>query len=138
MKTITLNRAELVWETRQNTWDETDWKNFINWLKRTIEDPNVPDDNWLKLNYGETYKHIKDLTWEQAVEQFEKYRNSDDDYIKWTEKHGDYSYENCVFDVLQEQIREDNYDSDVYDCEYADDYQEEYYVEDDEEDDDER
>lgn len=85
MKTITLSRAELVWETRMNTWDETDWNNFINWLKCTIEDPNVSDDNWFKLNYGETYKHIKDLTWEQAVEQFEKYRNGDNDYIKWTE-----------------------------------------------------
>lgn len=27
-------------------------------------------------------------------------------------------------------MREDNYNSDIYDCQYADDYQEEYFVKD--------
>lgn len=131
MKTITLDRAELVWETRRNTWDATDWDRLLTWMKARVTNPNTPADDWFKAHYTETYNHIKDLTWEQAVEQFEKYRNGDEDYIKWTETFGDYSCENCVFDILQEQIREDNYESDVYDCDYADDYEEEYFIEDD-------
>lgn len=128
MKTITLTRRELVWETRQNTWDKDDWNHFVSWMKNRVEDPNTPADDWFKVHYSETYRHIKDLIWEQAVEQFEKYRNGDADYIKWTEKNGDYSYENCVFDVLEEQIREDNYNSDVCDYDYADNYEEDYDI----------
>lgn len=128
MKVITLRRAELVWEIRQNTWTKTDWDNFVSWLKSKVEDPTLPADSWYKIYWSETYSHIKDLTWEQVVEQVEKYQNGDPDYILWQEKMNGYTYSRCVFDVLQEQMREDNYNSDIYETDYADDYQEDFFV----------
>ena len=76
---------------------------------------------------------------EELVADFKKWQNDEEDAIHWTVTNhyaysDDYTYEQYLGELVQEWIREDVYDADVTDVNYADDYDEDVEVLDDGED----
>lgn len=133
-KSIRMQRDELVWETRINYFTEEDWNRVTEWLKGFLnhEDADKPY-TWIGHKVI-IYNHIKNLTFEEVLadfERFEKNYESDDCIqIELTNKSYDgetWTYNQSLHDLVLEWVREDNYESDVIDSEYADDYEE--YVE---------
>ena len=130
-KEITLRRAELVWQSREVVWTEKDWQNLKNWLKGNIEKDS--DGGYWKNNYSKMYDLIKDMSWEDAYQQFVNWYNDDIAnclYVEEKTSWGDGTYKHYVGEFIQDQIREDVYDADVDSEDYADDYEEEYLFED--------
>ena len=133
MKTITLTRSELIWETRHNTWTEEDWNNLLKWMKETIEDSNEHEESYWRKKNKAAYDVLKDLTWEQAVAEFDKgyeglswqvdnsYKDSQGNLVPS-------SYKETVYELICEYMREENYDQDVDECNYADDFDENFVI----------
>ena len=126
MNMITLQRRELVWETRECTWTEDDWLGYV----YRLEDHDFTT---------QTYKQIKNLTWEEVVADFQRYLDTGESK-SWTEVR--YKYENgertdkviftytqTLADLLIDMMRDDNYNMNVKDTEYADDYDENFFIE---------
>ena len=123
-KEIRMQRNELVWQSRTVTWNGSDWNNLKKWVANNAEKAKQnPNDGWYK-----TFIIINDvisgMTWEQAVEQYEKWDNNEEDALYW-EEPSYYSekemYKQYFGDWLIEQIREDCYNADVDSEDYADD-----------------
>lgn len=130
MKSITLIRRELVWETKSNTWDEYDWKNFLEWTERNIK--NEKEAGYYTSNFGKFYEKCKDLTWDEVVKDFNEYEYGDSKKcIYWEEipSWSDKPIIRYLGDFLIDQMREENYDAEVSDWDYADDYDEEFEIE---------
>ena len=137
-KSIRMTRRELVWETRVNEFGEEDWKKTVEWLKSFTE--KEVTTSWGRDHIA-IYNAVKDLTWEQVYEDYKKWDNGDKDVISydlvcegygWNETRDswvrkpeeDRVYKQYLGEFLHEMIQEDNYDSDVEDYDYADDYDE--------------
>ena len=128
-KEIRMNRNELVWQSRTVTWNESDWANLKKWVAGQAEIAVKKPDNWYK-QYIKINEIIKDMSWDDAVEQYKKWDNSEEDALYWEEQSyydKDQTFKQYFGDWLQEQIREDCYDADVDGEDYADDSDE--YVE---------
>ena len=127
-KTITLKRHELVWETRANTWDEEEFNRHLEWLKGfkdRIESGECPSDSdWYKNHIAE-YEVLSQYTWDEIV-KIMKDNDYDNEPIIQYYSNGEPWYKEHSSDVIIEAMREDNYDSDVCDTNYADDYEEEF------------
>lgn len=126
-KTITLKRDELVWQTRENTWTEKDYLNLLEWLKGFMDkEPNYVGDR----NHQSEYRVLSQFTWEQIVKMFEY--GADEDEIRipyyYESDTTEPAYTSAIVDVIRDYIRQDNYDSDIVDEEYADDYYEDFRV----------
>lgn len=137
-KTIKMTRSELVWETREVEWTEVDFNRLKKWLAGYAEKEIDQFDNYSK-EHVLAYEHIKDMTWEDLVADFKKWQDDDENAIHWTVTNhyaysDDYTYEVYLGELVQEWIREDCYDADVTDVDYADDYDEELEVLEDDED----
>ena len=133
-KSIRMQRDELVWETRVNYFTEEDWNRTKEWLKSFVDREEADNPYSWTGHQVIIYNCIKDLTFEEVLADFERFEEvyESDDCIKveLTNKgyNGDtWTYNQFLHDLVIEWVREDNYDSDVVDSEYADDYQE--YVE---------
>lgn len=134
-KQITLTRSELIWQTRQITWDETDWEHFVEWLKGCAE---IEDETaYYKQVYGPLYEIVKDMTWEQVIDDFNKREDNDETSIKvqitrryniGLESEFSDTYTEYLADAIEEAMREDCYDSDVISEDYADDYNEDFQI----------
>ena len=138
-KALRMTRSELVWETRINEFSEKDWEKTVEWLKSFTE--KEATTSWAREHIT-IYNAVKDLTWEQVYEDYKKWDNGDRDTTisyelisegyGWNETHDswvrkpeeDKPYKQYLGDFLQEMIREDNYNADVDNYEYADDYDE--------------
>lgn len=126
MKTITLNRQELVWQTRQNTWTEEDFKRLLDWLKGFMD--KKPEGSW-ERNHQAEYEVLSQFTWDQIVAIFEKGSEEDEMMIPhYYEAEGEPAYRTSIEETIRDYMREDNYDCDVIDEEYADDYYEDFRV----------
>jgi len=136
-KMIKLDRAELVWQTRVNYFGEGDWENLVKWMKGRAEQAKLPENQnsaWYR-NQVQEYNIVKDMSWEQALAEYEKWNNEgeSEDLLHWICDYGDgYSYTVYFGEWLRDNVREDNYNSDIIDEEYADDYNEEFSIEDEE------
>lgn len=122
MKTITLTRSELVWQTRHATWSEEDWIRFLEWLKQSADEKNYWHDQYAGL-----YEKIKDMSWEEAVADFKDPKIS----VPVVKKYNDgtsWTYDQTLYDAIVEAMREDCYDADVDDEDYADDYSEDFDI----------
>lgn len=131
-KEIRMQRNELVWQSRTVYWKEQDWENLKKWVAgqaETAQQEKHKDSGWyqqfIKIN-----EVIKDMTWDDAVEQYKKWDNSEEDALYWEET---YAYNDSIYKVffgdwLRDQIREDCYDADIDGEDYADDYDEDVEV----------
>lgn len=100
-----------------------------------------PEDAWMRSLITD-YSNIKDLTWEEVYNDFQNYQNGKDS-ISWKQhrnaykynpdtresvrdEENDWEYTQYLAELLIEAMREDNYDTDVCDTDYADDYDENF------------
>lgn len=128
-KTITLQRAELVWQYRSNRWDKEDFEKLLAWLKTFKDQPkdeNGDFSSW-RENHVREYDLLSQYTWDQIVDIIEHGNYEDEPKISYVGYDGSHEYTSNIEDVVKEFIREDNYDSDIDDEEYADDYDENFY-----------
>lgn len=131
-RSIQLTRSELVWQTRCNSWDESDFQRCLSHLaKYKDEEPKRNEEgritNHWELSNRERYEFLSQYTWDQICGWFEnddnepklEYRKYDDD---------DWSYSDYLTEIIREEMREENYDSDICSEDYADDYDETWDV----------
>lgn len=127
-KTVTLERSELIWETRRNTWDESDYQNLLNWLETFQDSATVFGRN----HYAE-FLMFSQYTWDQMVDMIKEiedglkgYRDFPMVEYEYEQEGKQHSYRSSLVECLIDYIREDNYDSEVSDTQYADDFDEEF------------
>ena len=125
MKTLSLTRHELIWETRAVTWDESNWEA----LKEHFSKRTNPYDALI-------YQGIKDITWDEAYKNFLQFHETYDCEIKIPVLYFTMEGQHLepLGSLILDWIREDCYDADITDTNYADDYEEEWYNHDDDED----
>ena len=121
-KIVKLCRQELVWQIRNNSWSETDYKKYLAWLKSFKDQGKTT--SWYR-NHIAIYEVLSAYTWDEVAPMAAgKVDYDEQEKIPQYDDNGEITYHTCIGDVLVEAIREDNYTSDVYDEEYADDYDE--------------
>ena len=126
-KSITLNRHELVWQTRTNTWTEKDYNQLVDYYKGFIGKED--ESNWAKGN-AQKAEFLSQYTWDDVL----KYWDVDYENEPFVEiNNGDWSYREYLTEIVREAMREDNYDCDVIDENYADDYEEDFDIDNSEE-----
>ena len=133
-KSIRMTRNELVWETRINNFTEDDWNKIKEWLSTFVNREEANQiDTWIGHQVI-IYNRIKDLTFEDVLadfEEFEKNYESDKcikvELVNKRYNGETWTYNQFLHDLIIEWVREDNYDSDIVDTQYADDNEE--YVE---------
>ena len=130
-KSIRMQRDELVWETRVGYFTEDDWNRTKGWLQGYLNEEGANDPySWIGHQVI-IYNLIKDLTFEEALADFEKF---EEDYkgencikVELINKSIDgntWTYTQFLHDLIVEWLREDTYDKEPIHYEYADDYQE--------------
>lgn len=133
-KSIRMQRDELVWETRVNYFTEDDWNKLKEWLSAFVNQPEANQiDTWVGHQVI-IYNRVKDLTFDDLLadfEEFEKNYESDKcikfEFINKKYNGETWTYNLFLHDLLVTWLREDNYDSDIVNTEYANDNEE--YVE---------
>lgn len=121
-KTLQLTRSELIWQTRCNSWDENDYKKYLEWLKGF----EGKEDGWAKNNYA-TYKFLSAYTWDEILAYFDR-NDEDKPRIQFIDKDGQIEYSQSLTEIIREAMREDNYSCEVCGEEYADDYEEDWNI----------
>ena len=130
-KSIRMTRNELVWETRINYFTEDDWNKIKEWLSTFVDraEANQPD-TWTGHQVI-IYNRVKDLTFDDVLADFAEFeKNYESDKcikVELTNKryNGEtWTYNQFLHDLIIEWVREDNYDSDIVDTQYADDSEE--------------
>ena len=130
-KRVFLSRSELVWETRDVSWDEKEYENYLNWLKG--QNDKYKDDSEQNLSYWyraqrDAYAVLKNMTWDDIVAEIEKDDSCNEDYaptyIIFKNADGTEMYRETVIEYIRDAIREDVYDADISGYDYADDYDE--------------
>ena len=72
-KSIRMQRDELVWETRVGYFTEDDWNRTKGWLQCYLNEEGANDSySWIGHQVI-IYNLIKDLTFEEALADFEKF-----------------------------------------------------------------
>ena len=135
-KEIRFERTELVWQTRVVTFNKGDWERIKKWVKGYAERAEQnPKDSWYRT-FVSAWEVIKDMSWDEAVEQYRKWRDDEQDAIYWTDHYYDGSEYKIYFgEWLTDEMREDVYNADIYNEDYADDSSEDIEIlENDEED----
>jgi hypothetical protein len=129
MKTIKMTRNELVWETRVAYFDRDAWKRTLDWLKQFADKP--ADEYTWEGRWALVYNRVKDMTFEDVMADFEAYEdeNNIDNYIVFSFKNKYFDGEECEYeeslhDLIIDWLRDDCIDSEVIECDYADDYEE--------------
>ena len=129
-KTIQLTRQELVWQTRRNSWNEEDYAKYLAWLKgfkTQVETTDNPNSMWARNNAA-VYDAISAYSWDEIVEMIKNDNYDDENRIQIRGSDGEVLYTQHIIDIIKDAIREDNYDSDIYEEDYADDYDERFDV----------
>ena len=135
-KFIYLRRRELIWETRENCYCEEDfneWKtNCLRWYQRRMAEE---DNTW---DYSNIIKELESFTWDEAVAYIENSYDKSEltEHMARYGHFGDKEYNHYfdAYDEFQQDVREANYEADISETDYADDYDEEWSVENEEED----
>ena len=123
-KFVTLNRHELVWETRSMTWGEQEYLDLLDWLKGLVAKDS--GGNWYR-RHQQAYEILANLSWDHVADILEG--REPDIMMTITNQGytgGDWTYEEGISEYIMECIREDCYDADVTDSNYADDYEEDW------------
>lgn len=133
MKTIRLNRAELVWQYRSTAWEEEDYKKLLDYLK-TFKDKEDEDD--FAKNNARLHDFLSQFTWDQVCDWCENYDPNEPQFEYENNYYGEgeiWRHSETVSEIIKDYIREENYNSDIEDEEYADDYDEDWYYREDKE-----
>ena len=133
-KSIRMQRDELVWETRVNYFTEDDWNKLKKWLSAFVNQEEANQiDTWVGHQVI-IYNRVKDLTFDDVLADFEEFEKNyeRDKCIKFELTNKKYNGETwtCnlfLHDLIVTWLREDNYNSDIVNTEYANDNEE--YVE---------
>lgn len=123
-RTIKLSRRELVWEYRDNEWGEETYRDLLTWLK-SFEEKDLKD-TWVKDHINE-YNFLSHYTWDQICHYIENF-NEDEPRITYYDENDEVRYSQSISDLIKDYIREDNWNADITDTEYADDYDEDWNV----------
>lgn len=125
---VQLDRDELVWQRRTNSWGAEDYAKFLDYLK---EFEGTDAVGYRKSYNSQVYEVLKNYSWDQMCDIIDgvlgdpkvciHYRLNKDDEVE-------YSYEEYLSNIICDAIREDNYECDVSDETYADDYEEKWLV----------
>jgi len=138
-KTIKLERRELVWEYYDAEWSQEDWDKLKEYYKERSEEQVESPSRWHE-NLITIYNAIKDISWDEAWEDFRKWNKGDANTICWEEDHswtdvnGEYHehiFKQYLGEFIEEQMREDCWDGGPLDCDGADDSDEDWYVKED-------
>lgn len=121
-KTIQLTRHELVWQTRCNSWEEEDFKKLLEWLKSF----EGKEGQWSRDHYME-YNFLSAYTWDEICRYFDIY-DEDEPTITYYDENGEKRWSTCISELIKEYMREENYNCDICDEEYADDYDEQWDI----------
>ena len=122
-KTIQLTRQELVWQTRCNSWDEQDYKNYLAWLKGFEN----KEGSWARNNKV-IYDALAAYTWDEIVNIIEKDDYDDEPKVQFYDGNGKLLHSQCISNIIKDAMREDNYNCDVCCEDYADDYDEQWDI----------
>lgn len=131
MKTLTLTRQELIWQTREISWSDTDYQAYIKWLLSFKHAENT--SAWTRNNYrlGEW---LSQYSWEQVVHSMTEY-DPNEPVFEFFDDDGNVLhsvlYRGKLSDVIADAMREEVYNSDVIDETYADDCNDDWQVNDD-------
>ena len=118
MKTLVLERSELVWQTRKTTWEEEDYLNYLDYLRK------FKDTKWLwQKDLYAVYEVLSKYTWEDICRIWAEGEEKEPT-VKLYRDDGTFRCEVSAFDYIMQEMREQNYASDVIDENYADDYNE--------------
>ena len=133
-KSIRMQRDELVWETRVNYFTEDDWNKLKKWLSAFVNQEESNQAYTWASHQVIIYNRVKDLTFDDVLADFEEFEKNyeSDKCIKVELTNKKYNGETwtCnlfLHDLLVTWLREDNYNSDIVNTEYANDNEE--YVE---------
>lgn len=126
-KSIRMTRHELVWETRVAYFDKQRWSETLEWLK-TFADKETDPYSW-EGRWAVVYNRVKDMSFEEVLADIEAYNNDTGNHIVFTFKSQSYNgeeweYKDSFYDLLMEWLRDDCIESEVVDCNYADDSEE--------------
>lgn len=120
MKTLVLERSELVWQTRKTTWEEEDYLNYLDYLRK------FKDAKWLwQKDLYAVYKVLSKYTWEDICRIWAEGEEKEPT-VKLYRDDGTFICEASAFDYIRGEMREQNYASDVIDEDYAEDYSEKW------------
>lgn len=67
MRYISFTRSELVWQNYSVEWTEEEFRNWKEYLKQ----PNP--SKWMEIYNHSIYAVVENMTWEQAIDEFEKW-----------------------------------------------------------------
>ena len=133
-KSIRMQRSELVWETRVNYFTKSDWDRIKERLGTFVDRAEANQIYTWVGHQVIIYNRVKDLTFDDVLAdfaEFEKNYESDRcikvELINKRYNGETWTYNQFLHDLIIEWMREDNYDSDIVDTEYANDSEE--YVE---------
>ena len=133
-KSIRMQRDELVWETRVNHFTEDDWNKLKKWLSAFVNQEEANQAYTWASHQVIIYNRVKDLTFDDVLADFEEFEKNyeSDKCIKFELTNKKYNGETwtCnlfLHDFIVTCLREDNYNSDIVNTEYANDNEE--YVE---------
>lgn len=123
-KAIQFTRNELVWETYEVCWDESDWANTLKWLAEKTDD-----------YYKQIYALVKDLSWDEIVAEYKRWNGENEEECLYYVFHTSRSYngeesvwKEPLWDVIREWMQEDMWDKGPEYSDYADDYNEEFEI----------
>lgn len=126
-KAIKMTRSELVWETRVAYFDAKRWNETLAWLK-TFADRKRDPYAW-EGRLAIVYDRVKDMTFEDIVADMKEYENGTGKNIVFNFKscyfNGDIrEYQESLYDLVIEWLREDCVEKEVWEWNYADDSEE--------------
>lgn len=118
MKTLVFERSELVWKTREITWEEDDYLNYLDYLRK------FKDAKWLwQKDLYAVYEVLSKYTWEDICRIWAEGEEKEPT-VKLYRDDGTFRTEASVFDYMRDEMREQVNTADVTDESYADDYSE--------------
>lgn len=125
-KTIQLTRDELVWQTRCISWDAEDYQRYLDWLKSFVDKADKDDSRWIK-HHVEEYEFLKQFTWDQICD-FINGNYDEEPTLEYSKDEYEWTYRTTPSRLIQENMREDCYNSDIISENYADDYNENWDI----------
>lgn len=125
-KSIEIYRSELVWQDRRVSWEESDYQGYLDWLK-SFE--NKQDGAWSRNNY-ELYLFLKEYSWNDVCYWFDHEGDDEEPRFKFHNdlQDAEYSWTSSLSDIVKDAMREDVYNCEICNEEYADDYNEDWRV----------
>ena len=132
-RSIQLRRDELVWQTRCNSWDENDFKRHMEWLAtyKDVELKQGEDSSYENLwayHHRQEYEFLSQYTWDQICGWVNGEDDEHEPKLEYQKNSSDYGWTTYISELIKDAMREENYDCDVSDENYADDSYEEWDV----------